>query len=460
MSQDKHASETIPVKECGPSRLDRTVDWLKLAWAEGREQGSDVSRTTHLLFFLCAGFCLLFFIWAAIFRLDIVSTAQGEVIPYSRVKRVQHLEGGIVREIMVREGDLVTEGQPLVALEEVLSETTVEELKTRVSSLRVDIARLEAEEMGLNVPNFSTELTESFPDLVQKALELFTSRHNRRLNEMATHEETIKQRQQDIIEIESRLATFRKNLPIVKRQVARNYELYQEKLVREDEYLARKKELNNLESEILESSAALERANSMFASANATMHQAENAWLEDIQTELSEARLELKEVEQRLRKYADIEQRTVIRSPVEGVVNTLYIVNEGEVVRPGMTIMDVVPAGDRLVIDARLPVSDIGYVRPGQAVVVKLPTADARRFGALQGEVVTISPDAMTLETGQTYYRVRVETSKDYFERGDERYKLFPGMQVMCAIHTGQRTLLQYLAYPYFDALSEGLREH
>lgn len=441
------------------SLLSRAAEWGVEAWNEGRKQGAGVSKTTHLFFALCSVSCLVFLLWAAVFELDIVSVAGGEVIPRSRVKRVQHLEGGIVSEISVREGDMVKSGQPLVILEEIASESSVDELELRVQSLRVEIARLEAEERELDQPVFDPELVDSAPSQVSEAMELFSSRRQKHMNELSTLEESISQRHQDILEIQSRLANLRRNLPLVRKQVARDKELFAEKLIREDQFIGHQKELNNLISDINENSAALQRAHSMYASANSTLAGARNEYFEKVRTNLKKSRQELLEMEQRLRKFADIEQRTVIRSPVDGVVNSLYLVNEGEVVRPGVTIMDIVPAGDPLVIEARLPVRDIGYVAEEQTVIIKLPTADARRFGKLQGKVVSISPDAVTLETGETFYRVRIATEKDYFERQGYKHRLFPGMQVICAIHTGARTVLEYLSYPYFDALTIGMHE-
>ncbi|MGE4293340.1 MAG: HlyD family type I secretion periplasmic adaptor subunit [Desulfovibrio sp.] len=432
---------------------------LRAFWDRAGGPDADVSRATHLLFLLCSLACLSFLLWASFFELDIVSESMGEVIPRTRVKRVQHLEGGIVREILVREGDSVREGQPLISLEEVSSETNVEELQIRSNALRMEIVGLEAAQAGRDAPEYPVDLLRAAPDLVDEAAALFEARKNRWRNELAGYEETYKQRLQDVVEIESRLATLAKNLPLVRRQVARDKDLFAEKLIREDQFIAHQKELNNLLSDIQEQNAALERARSMVTSAEAALHREQEGFSEEIRTALKDARRELGEVEQRLRKFTDIEERTVIRSPVDGVVNSLYIVNEGEVVRPGMTILDIVPAGDRLVVEAHLPVRDIGYVQPGQHAVIRLASGDARRFGSLSGEVAHISPDAVTLEGGETFYRVLVETDKDVFERDGESYRLFPGMRVICAVHTGRRTVLQYLAYPYFNSLSEGLRE-
>ena len=441
-------------------RVGALWGWLKLAWAEGRSCEAEIGRTTHLFFLGCVGMVLLFFIWAAFFELDIVSVAMGEVVPRSKVKRVQHLEGGIVREILVREGDEVTQDQPLMVLDEVMPGTSVEELQLRINALRVEIARLQAEDQGLERPEFPEDLVKTAPDLVDQAMNLFLSRTQRLRNDIDTQMETIRQRGQDIVEIESRIRSLNANLPLIRKQVARSQELFAEKLIKEDELIGRQKELNTTVSLINESQAALERAHSMLTSANATLDQVSNAYQEEVRTQLRESQQEYLEAQQRLKKFSDIEQRTVIRSPVDGVINTLYVQGEGEVVKPGMTIMDLVPKGDPLVIEAKLPIRDIGYVQVGQKAILRLPTSDARMYGALEGTVINISPDAVTVaSTGETYYLARIETERDYFENKGNRYRLFPGMRLIAAIHTGERTVLQYLAYPYFDAFTHGLQE-
>ena len=132
---------------------------------------------------------------------------------------------------------------------------------------------------------------------------------------------------------------------------------------------------------------------------------------------------------------------------------------EGEVVQPGMTVLDIVPAGDKLVIEAHLALGDIGYVQPGQPATVKLATGDARMFGNLDGIVKHISPDAITIPEEGTFYRVLVETESDHFERDGRRYQLYPGMRVLVGIKTGERTVIEYLLYPYFDKLYHGFHE-
>jgi adhesin transport system membrane fusion protein len=418
-----------------------------------------VSSATRAFFYLCGAFCVLLFAWSVIGRLDIVSEAQGEVIPRSRVKRIQHLEGGIIREILVREGDAVALDQPLVVLEATPSETSVDELDVRVNSLKVEMVRLEAEQQGLPEPNYPDELRNTCPELVNQSLDHFNSRRKRLDSELMGQDERIRQREKDVEEITARLKNTRHSLELLRQQIAISESLLKDQLTSKYKHLSFLQEESNLVSKVEEDSAALDRANSALSAARNERDRVLNAFQEDVQASLKKTQTDLMETSQRLRKYTDELQRTVIRSPVAGVVKTLYVVNVGEVVKPGMTIMDVVPAGDTLVIEAHLPIGDIGYVQAGQRAVIKLASRDARRFGHLEGKVLQVSPDAFTLPSGQTYYRVLVETEADHFTSGSDRYQLYPGMRVVAGIHIGSRSVLGYILDPFLDSMSRGLHE-
>jgi adhesin transport system membrane fusion protein len=474
----------------------------------------ELDRTTKAFFYLCAGFCISFFVWAALSPLDIVSDAMGEVIPSSRVKRIQHLEGGIVRKINVREGEMVTVGQPLIELEATASDSTVEEINVRVTSLRTEIARLEAEslwfdasaggevqadtslaanqtesattETGLKptptvgestqagsgiaeVPlrrdpytveiTFPEDLLKEAPGMAAQARQLYEARRDRFVNDLSAQHEKIKQRQQDVQEIIVRIRNQRQNLKYLREQIGISEELLKDKLTSRYKHLSFLKEESTLLSKIQEDEAALVRSKSALVGARENLDQIFNAFHEDVQETLRKSRRELLEFSQRLRKMSDSLERTVIRSPANGIVKSIYIMGEGEVVQPGMTVLDIVPAGDKLIIEAHLALGDIGYVQIGQSATVKLPTGDARMFGNLEGTVKGISPDAITKNNEGTFYKVLIETENDRFEKNGRRYQLYPGMRVLVGIKTGERTVMEYLVYPYFDTLYQGLHE-
>lgn len=419
-----------------------------------------VSAGTRSFFYLLAAFCLCFLIWSAVGRLDIVSEAVGEVIPRTKVKRIQHLEGGIIHEIHVREGDSVIKDQPLVALESTASGSSVEELQVRINALSVEIMRLEAESRGLDAPEFSNELRGTAPELVEQALDLFYARQERLLNETVVQEEKVKQREQDVQEIEARLSNLRSALVRAKEDLHTDRILYSDKLITKKELNSSVDKKENLESGIKEDSASLAKARSLLIAAKEGLERVRNAYLEDVQKDLKKARRELMELSERLKKFSDEMSRTIIRSPVDGVVKNLFVINPGEVVRSGVTIMDIVPADDPLVIEAHLPIQDIGYVAKGQRALVSLASRDAQRFGKLEGLVSNVSPDAVTLSTGETFYRVRVVTENDYFEKNGMVYRLFPGMRVIVGIHIGDRTILEYLLEPFLGTIGHGMQEH
>lgn len=423
----------------------------------------DATLVAHRRFlYLCFCLFVLSFFWSVCTDLDIVSEAVGEVIPQGRVKKVQHLEGGIVREILVHEGDRVAQDQPLVVLDAAAADASTDELAVRLVSLQIEAARLEAESKGLPEPAFPPELARQHPDLVDQARNLFEARRRRVQTDTAAQAEKVRQREQDIQEISARLENLRRNLPHVIHQVERSQELIRERLVKEDELIGRIKERNNTESAIRENAAALGRAGAALAAAKEDLAHAQSAFREDVENELKKVQRELMELTQRMKKFRDSQNRTVLRAPEAGVVKSLSVVNEGEVVMPGGTVAEIVPTGDKLVVEAHLPIQDIGYVRPGQRAVVKLASRDARRFGNIEGKVLHVSPDAVTQATSagaNTFYKVLVETETDHFSRKSNRYDLFPGMRVVVGIHIGSRSVLGYFLDPFLDAMSGSMHE-
>lgn len=420
----------------------------------------DVAKETHWFLVLLVALVVSLIGWAYVSPIDVVSTAIGEVIPSSQVKSIQHLEGGIVREIMVHEGDRVTVGQPLVALEGTSSGADVKELKVRIAALRVDVARLQAERAGAETITFPDDLRQGHEDLIRLAVQRFESRRARLRDEKAGLREAIQQRLQDIAEISARLKNTRNSLKLQEEQVKISEELLKDDLTNRMLHLNLLKEANGLRSRIQEDTAALARSTSALKEAELKLKSVESTFQESVQAELAEQSRSLDEFNERMRKFADSLQRTVLRSPVNGVVKTLYVYTIGGVVRPGGTVADVVPREDRLVVEAKLAVQDVGYVHPGQPVRVRLASADAPRFGDLTGAVVTVSPDTVVEGQGRApYYKVRIETESDRFAKGGLVYKLVPGVQVTCAILTGSRTVLEYLLDPFLRSFSSALRE-
>ncbi|MFP4455968.1 MAG: HlyD family type I secretion periplasmic adaptor subunit, partial [Desulfonatronovibrio sp.] len=404
-------------------------------------------------------FCVLFVIWASVGRLDIVSRAQGQVVPSTRVRTVQHLEGGIVREILIREGQVVSAGQPLIVLEQIVSDAFFEEVQSRIISLRLDLARLEALSQDMDEPDFPDELKQSHPQLVARSRSHFMALKDSYVSNIFSQQELIRQREHQVREIMTRRKNARENLELLQEQIALSQELLEENLTTRYKHLSYLREEAALKSRIEEDGAALEAARAALSEARANLNKIRTAHLKDIQNQLKKTRQELEEIQQRQRRHADSLDRTVLRSPVEGVVKTLHVSTVGGVIRSGMDVVEIVPAGDKLVIEAMLPVGDIGYVQEDQAATVRLASRESVIFGKLEGRVIHVAPDTTVTPEGGAYYAVRIQTEKDRFENNGMEYRLYPGMIMQVAIHTGSRTVLQYILDPLMGTMSGVLQE-
>ncbi len=424
-----------------------------------QEEEAESNRLTHIFFALCVTLVAGFAGWAYFGQLDVVSTAVGEVIPSTQVKSVQHLEGGIVREIMVKEGDLVKENQSLLTLEPTQSGADVDELRTRIDSLTADIARLKAEADNVATPEFPQNLIATKSDLVRQTLAMFKTRKSRIENQLAGQREIIAQNKELIQEVTSRINLSTEKLKLLSEQITISEALMVDQLTNRMQHLNLLKEAASLRGNINEDQATLRKAQSSFKGAQNKLNAIRDSFHEQVRQELDEKRRSFEEYSSRVLKFEDSLRRTVLRSPVEGVVKSLYVFTIGGVVTPGGTVVDIVPAGDSLIIEAKLAPQDIGYVHAGQTALVTLASSDANRFGNLHGKVVNVSPDTLVTPNGEAFYKVRISTENAYFERDSLRYSLVPGVQVMASIRTGQRSVLAYLADPFMSSVRTAMRE-
>ena len=420
---------------------------------EGLDSGS------RAFYWVFSTMIILFLIWINIGTLDIVSMTQGEVTPSSQVKSIQHLEGGIVEEILIQEGEKVTKGQELVVLENVGSIADVSELEVRLNSLAIDIVRLEAEAVGAELPVFGAEQNREFGPLVAQAIERFQSRKKTHRSKLNSQRQIIQQRQSEIEEIGARLHSRRSSMKLLNEQIVMSTDLLKDGLTTKYDHLALLQKGSDLNGEIKADEAALQRSKAALAEAESQLENIRSSYMDDVREELDKNRLEYRELSERLKKFKDSLTRTVLRSPVDGVIKTLYVATIGGVVKPGDSVVDIVPGDDRLVIEAKLPTTDIGYVQVGQEAIVKLTSSDAARYGSLDGLVKNVSPDTLVSQDGVPYYKVLIETERSFFQRGQWRYQLYPGMQVMANIRTGERTVFEYLFDPIIAGMGDSLQE-
>lgn len=374
-------------------------------------------RTALTIVWLAALLIAVFGTWAYYAQLDEVATGQGVVVPSSREQVIQSLEGGIVADVRVREGDLVEAGQVLAVLDATVTEANMEEVASRYRAAGARAARLKAE-LEDSTPAFPDHLM-AYPDIVAAEQELFVAR--RRSVERA---EKL---------VEQALASLQQELDMTRTLVNAG--------------AASNVDLLRLQREIYEQEMRL-----------AEIHR---EYKVGAQEEYVRVSAEVDSLGHTVTGRGDALTRTVLRSPVRGIVKDVEITTIGGVLPPNGRLMDIVPLDDQLVFEVKVTPRDIAFISPGQPAQVKITAYDYSIFGGLDGEVFMISPDTIQDEINREefYYRVLVRTETDALinERGD-RFPIWPGMMSIVDIKTGQKTVLQYLLLP-INRAKEALRE-
>ncbi len=398
-------------------------------------------------------------LWMYIAKLDVVSATIGSVVPSSQVKTIQHLEGGIVSKIYIKEGQQVLANQPLLDLESTDSKANVGEMLVRLATLTVKMARLRAESNGSEVITFLSEVEKRTPKLVQQERALFKARRESYLSGFASQQGLVLQKEQVIEQVSSRLVHSENKLKLLQEQISISDELLKDELTNRYNHITLLKDESVLLSQIDEDKALIKGSEASLVEAQEKLNEIRLGYQANSRGELEESRREHGELSQRMEKLKDSLKRTVLRAPVDGTIKTLNVHTVGGVIRPGETVIEIVPVNDMLLIEASLPPQDVGFVQVGQTAQIRLASADATRLGKLNGKVIHISPDSIVNEEGVAFYKVRIETEKSFFERNGLKYFLSPGVQVSAGIVTGERTVFEYLFEPFLGGMEKALRE-
>lgn len=400
-----------------------------------------------------------FFAWAATAQLDEVSSAPGEVIPSAKVKVVQHLEGGIIERLDVSEGTTVRQGQVLMQLALSGARASREELRVQLDSLLLSRARLRAEIDGTPLA-FPEDIAKRRPALVLAEQATFDARNAEMQSRLGVARQQVAQRELEVKELEARRRGVEANLRLGRERLGLSSELLKDGLTPRMDHLEIQREIESLSGEAKVLEQGVPRARAALAESRAHQQEVIESFRRKSVEEVSKTELDIARVQEGLTEASDRVERTEIRSPIDGIVKNMRFHTIGGVVRPGEPIMEIVPVGDALVVQAQLSPTDRGYVQVGQKAEVKISTYDFVRYGALHGVVERIAADTNTDQaTGQPYYEVIVRTNKTYLGDRTGELPITPGMQATVDIHTGERSVLNYLIKPVLKLRSEAFRE-
>lgn len=397
-------------------------------------------------------------LWANFATLDEVSIATGEVVPAGRIKVVQHLEGGIIQEIYVAEGDTVREGQTLLQLDLASAGTNEEELQVRLDSERLIKARLEAEATGAELV-FPEDVAKRRPAIVAAQRQAYEARRRELSSTIQVMREQVKQRELEVEELTARSRAVESNYKLASERLKMSKSLLAEGLTAKMEHLELEAEVENLDGEMKSLRPSLPKVQAAVEEARQRLQETESRFRREAQDQLGKIEENIARVTELLSDATEQGIRAEIKSSINGVVKNMRYNAVGNVVKPGEPIMEIVPTGDNLVVEAKLNPIDRGYVTEGQAATVKISTYDFARYGGLEGQVIRVAPDSSTDEDGAPYFRVVVQTDKNYLGLQEGDLPITPGMQATVDIHTGEKSVMDYLVKPVLKLRHEAFRE-
>lgn len=396
--------------------------------------------------------------WAAVAPIDEVTKGDAKVIPSKQLQVIQSLDGGIVSEILVKEGQVVEAGQLLLKVDETRATSGVRESAAQTFALQTKLARLKALAEGQSfTPPTPRPGNQEEQRVVDEERQLYDARRSEFHALVGISEQQLEQRQQELTEAQSKRDSATRSLELSQQELTKTRPLLATGAVSEVEILRLERDVSRARGDKEQATAQSARAQAAISEARRKIQETELSFRNEARKELSEVLGRLNALNEGAVALADKVDKAQVKSPVRGRVQRLLANTVGGVVQPGKDIVEIVPLDDALVLEARVQPKDIAFIHPGQAATVKFTAYDFGIYGGLDAEVENISPDTETDERGtNTYYVVRVRTKQTNFS---DKMPIIPGMTAEVDILTGKKTVLSYLLKPILKAHAYALRE-
>ena len=401
---------------------------------------------------------LAFLGWAWRYEVEEVTRGIGRVIPSSQLQVIQSLEGGIVRQIDVAEGETVEAGQVLMQIDATGFAAQQGELNRQEAALLAERTRLEGE-LAARAPDLDDDFAAANPVMVAAESEVYLSRRRQYETELAVLEDSLIQRRSVLAGLEAQQTKRREVLAPLREEQALIADLYAQNAVPRIELLRINSRLADLEGDLAVGAASVARLDAAIRQAQSEIEAARSGYELTARERLARLQVELAVVQEALKAADDRVLRTQLRAPVRGTVNRLMVTTRGAVVQPGAPVAEIVPADDGLLIEANLLPSDVAFIKPGDPVAVKITAYDYLIYGALDGIVDRIGADTITDSEGREFFKIVVRTDRNFLGKEDDPLPISPGMTAGVDIQTGRQTVLQYLLKPIRRAQAEALRE-
>ena len=404
------------------------------------------TRLRVVLYFWVAAI-VVFLVWANFAYIDEIARGDGEVIPSGENQMIQNLEGGIVEEILVQEGESVKKGQVLIKIDNQKSVSSYSSNEIKAEALQAQILRLKAESTGQDfvVP---PDLKKRLAQFIENERSLYNTNKQQLNSKLNALREKLAQKKQELAEAYSQRDHLESSYSMISREVRMTKPMVAKGVRSKIDFLKLQREANEIASKYDAAKKSIPRLKSAIKEVQSNIKETKLNFQSEAKTKMNEAVAELKSLQVTSTALEDQVTRTVVKSPMKGIVQKLYVHTVGGVIKPGEDIMEIVPSDETLLVKVRIKPKDIAFIYLGQRAIVKFTAYDFSIYGGLEGKVVLISPDSIKDDEGNVFYEVRIKTDKNYIGRHGKKLKIIPGMTTSVDIITGQKTVLDYILKP------------
>lgn len=391
--------------------------------------------------------------------IDEVTRGDGKAIPSSRLQKIQNLEGGIVAEVFVHEGEVVKAGAPLLRLDDTRFRSNAGESEADRLALEARIQRLTAQLDNKETLTLSPEILNKTPDIANGEMELFASVNKRIQSELSGLNEQLVQKKQELLDYQAKGAQYRRSLGLLQQEISMSEPLVAKGAISKVEVLRLRRSEVETRGQLESVTLAVPRAEAAIKEIESKINETRGRYRSEALSQLNEARTDLSKIEASGKAIEDRVNRTLVTSPVRGIVQQLMVNTIGGVIQPGNDLVEIVPLDDTLLVEAKIRPQDIAFLRPGQEAMVKFTAYDYTIYGGLKAKLEQISPDTVTDKDGKSFYVIRLRTEKNHLGSDEKPLIIIPGMVASVDIITGKKTILSYLLKPILRAKAEAFRE-
>lgn len=419
----------------------------------------DAPRVIRLTIWAIIAFFVFLVTWAGFSEIDEVTRGDGKAIPSSKLQKIQNLEGGIVSELYVKEGQIVEAGAPLIRLDDTRFVSNAGETEALRLAMQLRVERLSAQvdDRPLNIPD---DVLKAAPSQAANERSLYDSRRQQLKDEVGGLQEQLVQRQQELREFSSKQGQYRNQLSLQRQEINMSEPLVAQGAVSPVEVLRLKRAEMETRGQLDATTLAIPRAESAIKEVARKIDETRGKFRSEALTQLNEARTELNKAESTGRALEDRVSRTLVTSPVRGIVKQLLVNTVGGVIQPGSDMVEIVPLDDTLLVEAKIRPQDIAFLHPGQEAMVKFSAYDYTIYGGLKAKLERIGADTITDEDKKTtYYMITLRTDRSHLGTDEKPLLIIPGMVATVDIITGKKSILSYLLKPIIKSRAEALHE-